>query len=158
MKNQMLKLQGRGRIRSTRGSKEWWVQIKAKITIVDQQISNLIKHLDNLRTLIQLGKVKDQAAVDLNIHWLMVELDIGGNIRMEVGNSKDAWFKSCIDLVMSRFFPVDFVPFSYFWNAGVVGHVFTYTLVIANVEESYLFLQSWWGINLWVVILVTGAS
>ena len=31
---------------------------------------------------------------------------------MEVGNSKDAWFKSCMDLVMSRFFPVDFVPFS----------------------------------------------
>lgn len=34
----------------------------------------------------------------------------GGNIRMEVGNSKDVWFKSCTDLVMSRFFPLDFLP------------------------------------------------
>lgn len=60
-----------------RKSKEWWVQIKAKISMVDQQISNLVKHLDNLRTQLQLGKAKDQAAVDLNIHWLMVELDTG---------------------------------------------------------------------------------
>jgi len=63
----------------SRKSKEWWVQIKAKLAIVDQQISNLIKHLDNLRTLLQLGKAKDQAAVDLNIHWLMVELDTGNS-------------------------------------------------------------------------------
>ena len=34
----------------------------------------------------------------------------GGNIRMEVGISKDVWFKSCTDLVMSRFFPLDFLP------------------------------------------------
>ena len=29
---------------------------------------------------------------------------------MEVGHSKDVWFKSCMDLVMSRFFGIDFVP------------------------------------------------
>jgi len=63
--------------RDPQKSKEWWVQIKVKIAMVDQQISNLMKHLDNLRTQLQLGKAKDQAAVDLNIHWLMVELDTG---------------------------------------------------------------------------------
>lgn len=31
---------------------------------------------------------------------------------MEVGKSKDIWFRSCTDLVISRFFPVDFVPYS----------------------------------------------
>jgi hypothetical protein len=56
---------------------EWWAQMKAKITTVDQQILRLMKRLDILRTDMQLGKAKDQAAVDLNIHWLMVELDTG---------------------------------------------------------------------------------
>ncbi|KAG0570673.1 hypothetical protein KC19_6G179500 [Ceratodon purpureus] len=96
----------------SRKNKEWWDQTKAKVCMIDHEISNLMKHLDHLRIQLHVGKAKDQAAVDLNIHWLMVELDTGGNIRMEVGNSKDAWFKSCMDLVMSRFFPVDFVPFS----------------------------------------------
>lgn len=95
----------------SRQCKEWWVQTKAKVCMIDHQILNLMKHLDHLRIQLHLGKAKDQAAVDLNIHWLMVELDTGGNIRMEVGNSKDAWFKSCMDLVMSRFFLDDFVPF-----------------------------------------------
>lgn len=58
-------------------TKEWWAQMKAKITTVDQQILHLMKRLDILRTDMQLGKAKDQAAVDLNIHWLMVELDTG---------------------------------------------------------------------------------
>ncbi|XP_024365341.1 uncharacterized protein [Physcomitrium patens] len=95
-----------------RKSNEGWMQTKVKVATVDEQIMSVMKHLDNLRTQLILGKAKDQAAVDLNIHWLMVELDTGGNIRMEVGNSKDAWFKSCVELVVSRFFLADFVPFS----------------------------------------------
>ncbi|KAL3693463.1 hypothetical protein R1sor_007114 [Riccia sorocarpa] len=40
----------------------------------------------------------------------MVELDSGGNIRMEIGNPKDVWYKSCLELVMSRFFSEDYAP------------------------------------------------
>lgn len=62
---------------SPRRSEEWWIQTKAKLTTVDQQILHLMKRLDFLHTDMQLGKAKDQAAIDLNIHWLMIELDTG---------------------------------------------------------------------------------
>ena len=62
---------------SPRRSEEWWIQTKAMLTTVDQQILHLMRRLDLLRTDMQLGKAKDQEAIDLNIHWLMVELDTG---------------------------------------------------------------------------------
>ena len=42
---------------------------------------------------------------------LMVELETGGNIRLEEGRPGDVWFHSCVDLVNSRFFGTDFEPF-----------------------------------------------
>lgn len=62
-----------------RKSNEGWMQTKVKVATVDEQIMSVMKHLDNLRTQLILGKAKDQAAVDLNIHWLMVELDTGNH-------------------------------------------------------------------------------
>eukprot|EP00756_Hemistasia_phaeocysticola_P032666 Hpha_TRINITY_DN16421_c2_g8::TRINITY_DN16421_c2_g8_i1::g.159007::m.159007 len=41
---------------------------------------------------------------------LMLELQTGGNIRMEEGKPTDVWFQSCVDLVRSRFFAADFEP------------------------------------------------
>lgn len=29
---------------------------------------------------------------------------------MEIGNTKDVWYKSCVELVMSRFFADDYTP------------------------------------------------
>eukprot|EP00755_Sulcionema_specki_P010169 Sspe_Gene.6755::Locus_2269_Transcript_1_1_Confidence_1.000_Length_4905::g.6755::m.6755 len=46
-----------------------------------------------------------------NISRLLVELQTGGNIRMEEGRPTDVWHQSCVDLVKSRFFPSDFEPF-----------------------------------------------
>lgn len=43
-----------------------------------------------------------QAASDINIARLMLELETGGNIRLEDGKPSDAWFVSCVDLVRSR--------------------------------------------------------
>lgn len=42
------------------------------------------------------------------IRRMMVELETGGNIRMEDGKPTDLWYSSCMDLVNSRFFPGDF--------------------------------------------------
>jgi len=39
---------------------------------------------------------------------LMLELETGGNIRLEDGSSRDVWFKSCSDLLNSRFNPNHF--------------------------------------------------
>jgi len=36
---------------------------------------------------------------------LMVELETGGNIRLEDGKPADMWYSSCVDLINSRFLP-----------------------------------------------------
>jgi Leucine-rich repeat (LRR) protein len=43
-----------------------------------------------------------------NICRLLLELETGGNIRLEDGKPSDVWHSSCVDLVNSRFFPPDF--------------------------------------------------
>jgi hypothetical protein len=42
------------------------------------------------------------------VRRLLVELETGGNIRMEDGRPTDLWYKSCVDLLHSRFFKEDF--------------------------------------------------
>ena len=37
------------------------------------------------------------------ISRLMLELETGGNVRLEDGTPRDLWFKSCADLLHSRF-------------------------------------------------------
>lgn len=39
---------------------------------------------------------------------LMVELETGGNIRLEDGKPADVWYMSCVDLVTSRFVAADY--------------------------------------------------
>ena len=39
---------------------------------------------------------------------LMVELETGGNIRLEDGKPSDVWYSSCVDLVSSRFLAADY--------------------------------------------------
>ena len=39
---------------------------------------------------------------------MIVELETGGNIRLEDGKPSDVWYSSCVDLVNSRFFQQDF--------------------------------------------------
>jgi len=39
---------------------------------------------------------------------LMVELETGGNIRLEDGKPSDVWYSSCVDLVTSRFVTADY--------------------------------------------------
>lgn len=33
-----------------------------------------------------------------------MELETGGNIRMEEGKGQEKWYTSCVDLIKSRFF------------------------------------------------------
>jgi protein phosphatase 1 regulatory subunit 7 len=39
---------------------------------------------------------------------MMVELETGGNIRLEDGKPSDLWHSSCVDLLSSRFFNADY--------------------------------------------------
>ena len=42
---------------------------------------------------------------------LMVELETGGNIRLEDGKPSDVWHSSCVDLVSSRFLAADYADY-----------------------------------------------
>lgn len=50
---------------------------KSKLASVNQKIRRLLKELDNLNRELRVSKAREQAAIDLSIHWLMVELDSG---------------------------------------------------------------------------------
>lgn len=53
------------------------LEMEEKMNTVDNQILHLMTRLDYLRKDMQLGMAREQEAIDLNIHWLMVELDTG---------------------------------------------------------------------------------
>ncbi|XP_048590343.1 leucine-rich repeat-containing protein 9 isoform X2 [Nematostella vectensis] len=52
---------------------------------------------------------------DMTVQRLLLELDTGGNVRFEDGKSSDAWYKSCQDLVTSRFCAGDYM------DRGITG-------------------------------------
>ena len=54
-------------------------------------------------TIFNSLKSKIYAISEQNIHRLLTELETGGNIRFEEGKPSDKWYKSCIDLVQSKF-------------------------------------------------------
>ena len=55
------------------------------------------------------------ATSQTSISRLLVELETGGNIRLEDGKPSDVWYSSCVDLVNSRFVAADFA------DLGVTG-------------------------------------
>lgn len=50
-------------------------------------------------------KKKISDTINFSINRLLIELDTGGNIRLEEGKGNEKWFISCVDLIKSRFFP-----------------------------------------------------
>jgi hypothetical protein len=56
-------------------------------------------------------KQKICAISETNISRLLLELETGGNIRLEDGKPSDVWYTSCVDLVQSRIYGDDFQSF-----------------------------------------------
>ena len=46
---------------------------------------------------------------EMTVQRLLLELETGGNVRFEDGKLTDAWYKSCHDLVLSRFCVGDYL-------------------------------------------------
>ena len=46
---------------------------------------------------------------EMTVQRLLLELETGGNVRFEDGKSTDPWYKSCHDLVLSRFCVGDYL-------------------------------------------------
>ena len=46
---------------------------------------------------------------EMTVQRLLLELETGGNVRFEDGKPTDPWYKSCNDLVLSRFCVGDYL-------------------------------------------------
>ncbi|EFJ05452.1 hypothetical protein SELMODRAFT_431559 [Selaginella moellendorffii] len=112
---------------------DWWHHSKSMVTTLENQISHVMARLDTLREDMHIVRAKERAAVERKIHWLKLELDTGGNIRMEIGNPRDVWFKNCDNLVTSRFSLLDYSPF------GITG-----VRVLKVIRIHNRFLQDRW--------------
>lgn len=67
---------------------------------------------------------------------LMVELETGGNIRLEDGKPSDVWYSSCVDLVLSRFVRKEYAPY------GIDGLRVTRVTRIHNRQLRNLFEEA----------------
>ena len=47
--------------------------------------------------------------IEVKKRYVLIELENGGNIKFEFSNYNDSWFKSCHELLMSRFCASDYI-------------------------------------------------
>eukprot|EP01065_Artemidia_motanka_P036882 TRINITY_DN4493_c0_g1_i1.p1 TRINITY_DN4493_c0_g1~~TRINITY_DN4493_c0_g1_i1.p1 ORF type:complete len:1596 (+),score=457.90 TRINITY_DN4493_c0_g1_i1:54-4841(+) len=85
--------------------------VEAKLRMVRGTIQQKLREVEAIDHRFTSMKSIIEAISQHNISRLLVELQTGGNIRMEEGKPGDVWYQSCVDLVRSRFFAVDFEPF-----------------------------------------------
>ena len=87
---------------------------KEKVAPLQESIASaqrLIEQRNNeLQTLSSRSDVLESwicQSVNSNISRLMIELDTGGNVRIEEGKPQDVWYQSCVELVRTRMFLSD---------------------------------------------------
>ena len=86
-------------------------QLRAKLKVLDEGIelkTAEIAHVDGLSADVKQGVCETSQT---SICRLMVELETGGNIRLEDGKPSDVWYSSCVDLVNSRFLHAEYSEF-----------------------------------------------
>lgn len=89
-------------------SKPARAEIAAKLAALDGMLALRSRQLYALRQLFLVLQERLQALSHCHVSRLMLELNTGGNIRFEDGRPSDAWFKSCVELLRSRFYKQDF--------------------------------------------------
>ena len=82
--------------------------MKIKLEQIDYAISEKSAKIRELHTLFLLTKRELNDVSEESIARLIIELETGGNIRLEDGKPSDVWYTSCEDLLLSRFFSTDF--------------------------------------------------
>ena len=76
--------------------------------------------------------------IEVKKRYVFMELENGGNIKFEFSNYNDSWYKSCHELIMSRFCASDYVMRSI---SGIkLRKVIRVTnrLLLAKYEENIL--------------------
>ena len=85
--------------------------IKKKLKLLKEAIEKKTVEIEATEHMVKAIKTQVCSISDYNTSRLIVELETGGNIRLEDGKPSDVWYSSCVDLVNSRFFQGDFQPY-----------------------------------------------
>lgn len=90
------------------GGGEWTQQLHDKLAVVDGCIAGKQQEQRDVDAKFAVVRSEVQEAAQASISRLLVELETGGNIRLEEGSPSDAWYTSCVDLVATRFSAADY--------------------------------------------------
>ena len=83
-------------------------EIKQKLDAVDAAIRAKGQKSKELQMLFEIAKRELNDVAEESIARLIIELETGGNIRLEDGKQTDVWYTSCEDLLKSRFYAKHF--------------------------------------------------
>ena len=93
--------------------------LKDKKGALEQALSQEYKQVATAENVYDRAKESAYAICNTYVRRMAVELETGGNIRLEDGSVNDLWYKSCVDLVKSRSFMQDFKALGV-WGTKVV--------------------------------------
>uniref|UniRef100_A0A3B4DQA9 Leucine rich repeat containing 9 n=1 Tax=Pygocentrus nattereri TaxID=42514 RepID=A0A3B4DQA9_PYGNA len=78
-------------------------RVQHKLTAIRERIKTWEQRMEEVEACFQRDVTQASDRKELMTHFLVMELETVGNIRFEEGNTSDAWFSSCYDLLLSRF-------------------------------------------------------
>jgi hypothetical protein len=85
--------------------------LKRRLENVEKLLKDRYTTLNRMNSDFEVLREKLLSTADINITRLLLELETGGNIRLEDGKPLDAWYISCVDLVRSRLFSDELLTF-----------------------------------------------
>ncbi|XP_056401266.1 leucine-rich repeat-containing protein 9 isoform X2 [Hyla sarda] len=86
-------------------------QICQKLSALKERIQFWTQRMDEIDTFHEKEVVRTEQSFDVLSQFLQTELETVGNVRFEEGTPADSWFKSCYDLILSRFCAFNFKTF-----------------------------------------------
>ncbi|XP_073494840.1 leucine-rich repeat-containing protein 9 isoform X2 [Phyllobates terribilis] len=82
-----------------------------KLSALKERVQFWTQRMDEIDASHEKEVVRTQRSFDLLAQFLQTELETVGNVRFEEGTPSDSWFKSCYDLILSRFCASNFKTF-----------------------------------------------
>ncbi|XP_075049503.1 leucine-rich repeat-containing protein 9 [Mixophyes fleayi] len=86
----------------------WAEQMCQKLCSLKERLHFWTLRMDEIDTFHEREVVRTKENFDLLVQFLQTELETVGNVRFEEGTPSDPWFKSCYDLILSRFCAANF--------------------------------------------------
>ena len=97
--------------------------ITKRMTKLENKLADIIKEAE---TRVELVRARVRIKVD---QWAR-ELQSAGNVRYVVGREEAGWYRSCVELVMSRFLPSDFKVCTCICTYTIHNDMFMYVYII----------------------------